>query len=131
MSLKEQKISTKATLEGAGPSMADSPGTMPPNRSDEIFLGLPLPIIPPQDQTGRKDFSIPIKPTLRYYEGLDGAVETVVNRRVPTQDSHVDNNVDHSANRVERGADAGVDKNKYSENPDISYTLNGQWIRGT
>lgn len=126
-------------LEAIGPSMGDEWAGVsdPPNRSDQIFQGLKLPVIMPQDQVQRRDFTIPIKPTLRYYEGLDGAAETVVNRRVATQPTHVDIARDHAGedgdgdNDIERGADLGKDPNKYQENPNDAYTLNGEWIRGT
>ena len=142
MALKEQKISTKANLEVTGPTMADSPGTNPPNRSDQIFLGLPLPIIAPQDQVQRRDFNIPIRPTLHYRDGLDGAAETVTVRERrffanpdagegEASTSKYVKGTDDTDDHGEFGARPGVDKNKYAENPNDAYTLNGEWIRGT
>ena len=144
MALKQQTIKTQATVETAGPSMAEDAGavTNPPNRSDQIFMGLPLPVIAPQDQVQRRDFTIPIRPTLHYRDGLDGAAETVtVKERRFFQNSGAGEG-EASASKYIKGTDdtddfgefgnrIGKDANKYSENPNDAYTLNGQWIRGT
>lgn len=133
---------TTYNLENIGPTEAGSPTNNPPNRSDQIFYGLPLPVIAPQDQVQRRDFTIPIRPTLHYRDGLDGAAETVTvkERRFfkdpnvgegESSQSHYVKGTDDTDDHGEFGADPGQDPNKYAEDPNTAYTLNGQWIRGT
>lgn len=145
MAFKQQSQTKKPSpgLETQGPVMADlgnDPVTLPPNPSDQIFEGRALPIRGPQATTGRRDFSIPVKPTLHYRDGLDGAAETVtVNERRFNQNTEAGEGEaeqppyasgmdwDHD----EFGAAPGTDKNKYSKGANPEYTENGQWIRGT
>jgi hypothetical protein len=142
MALKQQKQTKKPSpgLETQGPVDDDqgyNPSALPANPSDEIFMGKALPIIPAQEVTLRRPFSIPTKPTLHHADGLDGAAETVtVNERrfnagvsdsppyVPVADQQ---DWDHQ----EYGENPGVDKNQYSKNPNVAYTKNGVEIRGT
>lgn len=88
MALKQQQQTKRPSpgLQTQGPvnwhEEAMPGGANPPNPSDAIFQGRALPVRGPQDVTQRRDFSIPIKPTLHYRDGLDGAAETVtVNER--------------------------------------------------
>lgn len=139
MALNQRKSNKGDSLEWQGPTMSTAEAN-PVNPSDEIFLGKALPIIPPQEVTGRRDFTIPTKPTLHYRDGLDGAAETVTvkERRffaVPSQaageaetplyKTGADN--DHG----EFGEAPGQDPNKYSRGENGAYTTNGQLIRGT
>lgn len=155
MALKQQSQTKRPApgLETQGPSMGESvsaplrDGVLPPNPSDAIFSGKALPVIPPQDMTRRREFTIPTRPTLHYRDGLDGAAETVTvnERRLTGKDGKdidyiegpqdlkypprqgIDQDFDHGC----FGTDEGVDANKYSEGPNDAYTTNGQWIRGT
>jgi len=145
--LKQQTQTKKPApgLETQGPVMSDmgySPSQLPPNPSDEIFMGRKLPVIPPQDQVQRRDFSIPIRPTLHYRDGLDGAAETVTvaERRFMGNSSQGTGEADRpqyqtgredTDDHAEFGNRPGTDPNKYSRGRNDAYTLNGEWIRGT
>lgn len=147
MALKQQSQTSKPApgLETQGPVMSDggySPSQLPPNPSEEIFKGRALPVIPPQDVTQRRDFTIPTKPTLHYRDGLDGAAETVTvaERRFFGNNSQGTGEADRPAyqtgredtdDHAEFGKGPGKDPNKYSRGENDAYTLNGQWIRGT
>ena len=63
-------------------------GADPRNPSDEIFAGRSIPLVPAAAVTGRRDFTIPVRPTLHYRDGIDGAAETVTvnERRITAED---------------------------------------------
>ena len=138
-----QRKATKGTSvewQGPAPQGGNEVG-LPRNPSDEIFQGRTLPIVPAQAQTERRGFSVPIKPTLHYRDGLDGAAETVTVRERRFSDDQTGAELDNppypgtqladTDDFGEFGAQPGTDANKYSENPNEAYTSNGQWIRGT
>lgn len=139
MALKQQKTTKNNQISTQGPVDADegyNPSGLPSNPSDEIFQGRALPIIPAQDVTGRRDFTIPTKPTLHHADGLDGAAEVVTTneRRFnagltdspPYPGSQRDDD-DHA----NYGAPTGVNKQPYSAGSNTSKTLNGVEIYGT
>lgn len=140
MALNQRKSTKSTSLEWQGPTMATDAN--PANPSDEIFLGKALPVIPPQDVTGRRDFTIPTRPTLHYRDGLDGAAETVTvkERRFFGDSSQATGessrpayptNREDTDDNGEFGNNPGIDKNKYSRGENGEYTIHGQWIRGT
>lgn len=145
MALKQQKTTKNDTLQTQGPVNEDGgygATALPSNPSDQIFQGRAIPIIPAQDVVQRRSFSIPIRPTLHYRDGLDGAAEviTVNERRFHgnPEDGTGESEMPpygpdqcHDEDHAEFGANPGVDKNKYSQNPNVGMTTNGVEIRGT
>lgn len=102
-------------------------GTLPPNPADALLYG-PLRQRQFNTTTERRSFSIPVRPTLHYMDGLDGAAETVSSR---TTNYGEDPLMDHTPSKVEKGMDPGENKNKYSKGPNDALTDRGQPIRGT
>lgn len=144
MALQQSKTNKGNSIQTKGPSMQPV-GPDPVNPSDQIFQGRALPVIPAQDVVQRRPFSIPIRPTLHYRDGLDGAAETVtVNERRFNDDEGKEINYTDDVDdlkypptqaqdwdHAEFGYEAGENKNKYSAGDNEAYTKNGVWIRGT
>ena len=101
--------------------------TLPPNRSNAIVEGAPLPLMHSDSLTRCVPFTLTTKNPLHYNDG-PGTDEVVTSRRTSPPIETLLGHPDHQ-DLLEHSF--GPDHNKYSAGPDDEYTLNGVCIRGT
>lgn len=101
--------------------------SLPPNPSDAILAGRPLPLVDAEYSTLRRPFTCPTRNPMHYNDG-PGTDEVVTSRRTQPPLSTLLGHKDHEdlAEHL-----FGEDSNKYSGGPDDGVTSNGVPIYGT
>lgn len=114
--MSKVKIKTSAPVKVViGPTEPLPSGLNPPNPADQLRLGS-VPIRTTPDQTLRRPFSVPYKPSLHRNEGLSND-----EFNQPTRDPEGESGWDS----------VGTDANKYSKGPNKPTTDEGEYIKGT
>ena len=128
--MAKKRVSTAEPVDGG--YEGGSTGRIPENRSDDIIMGMPLPMVYTAvggpDTPLRRDFNEPTRNPLHFNDG-PGTDENVTSRRPKMTAAHgnVHLTVDHDDVRPIQGEN----KQPYSAGEDEERTLNGAVIYGT
>lgn len=107
-------------------------GAQPPNPSDAIMMGAPLPMIRAEASVLRRSFTDPIRPPLHYTDG-SGPDEVVTSRRPvpPKQLGSTESDRDHTDQDADSFGPQSRSGGRGRDGADSDKTTNGTPIYGT